>query len=482
MRKKKIGVINSSSSPDRVVSRQLIVDRLRFFWKRFALVSVLMAIAWNPVRVALAQAPLDTRVSEPLPIVSAIEKALATHPLLAAQRNAVNAADAAIEEAKWRYFPTPSLSARRAYADEGDFSYGGDDEVMVLGLEQPLWTGGRLTAGLRSARAGAQQATAQQAGVARDLALRVVNAYGRWYVSWLQAEILEDSLNAHRELLTQVERRAERGASTGTDVTLARGRLLTTEALRDAEMANARSALAELTQLVGEPVKEGALIAANKSRSELVFEERQLLYQAVEHDPEVDSARAAVALAKANLSNQRSALRPDISVHFERVFGDFQVADRGPDNRIVLEARSQLGPGFSNASAVSGARSEIAEAKAQLAAARLAVRQRISADIALARSFDQRITSLEGAVQTAREVADSYRRQFQSGRKSWFDLLNSVRDLQQAELQSAATMAQYWGLSWSLAIRADEISSLSQKITKVEEQDEYTRYSNAFGR
>tara|TARA_X000000950_G_C13846426_1_gene632572 strand:+ start:588 stop:896 length:309 start_codon:yes stop_codon:yes gene_type:complete len=97
----------------------------------------------------------------------------------------------------------------------------------------------------------------------------------------------------------------------------------------------------------------------------------------------------------------------------------------------------------------------------------LAVKQRVSAEIAQARSFEERIQALEGAVNTSREVADSYRRQFQSGRKSWFDLLNSVRDLQQAELQASAAIAQYWGLSWSLAIRIQGLSAVSQKTTKL---------------
>ena len=84
-----------------------------------------------------------------------VSTALAYHPQMRGQQNKQQAASAAIDAARWDFWPTPSASVEQANASASDPSYKGDNRVTYLRLQQPLWTGGRLTGNLNKAVARA---------------------------------------------------------------------------------------------------------------------------------------------------------------------------------------------------------------------------------------------------------------------------------------------------------------------------------------
>ena len=73
--------------------------------------------------------------------------------------------------------------------------------TTVLSLDQPLWSGGRLSAGLDSARANVSVLSASLADNQRELAFRVVGVYGQWLSASLQRQALQASESLHQELL-----------------------------------------------------------------------------------------------------------------------------------------------------------------------------------------------------------------------------------------------------------------------------------------
>ena len=72
--------------------------------------------------------------------------AVHSHPSVAAQQALLGAAQQGVTNARWQYFPTPSVSVQGAKASGADPSYAGDSSVTVLALNQALWTGGRIEA------------------------------------------------------------------------------------------------------------------------------------------------------------------------------------------------------------------------------------------------------------------------------------------------------------------------------------------------
>ena len=150
-------------------------------------------------------------------------------------------------------------------------------------------------------------------------------------------------------------------------------------------------------------------------------------------------------------------MRPDVFLRFERDFGDFQFSNSGPDSRVIVGVRSQLGAGLSSLSSVASAEAELKASEAQINANKQDVKERVLQDYSLANSFSARIVALEIAQVTAQDVSDSYARQFLAGRKSWLDVMNAARDLQQAELQLADAQAGFLVVSWRLRIRVQGV-------------------------
>ena len=100
------------------------------------------------------------------------------NPALRSQAQLVQASQAEIRGANWQFFPTPSVSVEQVNASQNDSSYNSKDgRVLTLRLQQPLWTGGRLTAGVGRAEAGMAAAQAQMEETRQQLALRTIQAW-----------------------------------------------------------------------------------------------------------------------------------------------------------------------------------------------------------------------------------------------------------------------------------------------------------------
>ena len=89
-----------------------------------------------------------------------IEGALNYHPSIIQQKELQSASLKGLDSAKWQYFPTPSISLDAVSTSYKDPSYSGDDYAIRLGLNQPLYTGGRISAGVAAAEANIVAANA----------------------------------------------------------------------------------------------------------------------------------------------------------------------------------------------------------------------------------------------------------------------------------------------------------------------------------
>ena len=387
-----------------------------------------------------------------LSIPALIKLTLDTHPEVQSQLAALEGARANIKSAKWQYYPTPSLTYGRAFASEGDVNFSGDNNTYSLILEQPLWTGGRLKAGLDSAIAGKDISDAQLLNVRQSLALTLLQNYGDWLTAWLQQQALQTSLETHQKLYDQVARRKSAGLSTGADLALADGRLQSTKAQLAGSQAQVQRALSSLRQVTGFDLTSEMLAGAQQDTPEVLKDRAQAIELAVIADPSTQMAKAQVAAARAALKNSKSILKPELSVRLERTFGDFQRRNAGPDNRVVLGFNTRLGAGLSSLSGVDSAAAQVRAATAAIAASRRIATDRVLGDLALLDSFDARIKALLIALETAQEVSESYGRQFLAGRKSWLDRINSARDLQQAELQLSDALSAQLVVTWRIKI------------------------------
>jgi adhesin transport system outer membrane protein len=404
--------------------------------------------------VLIAAAPKQALAQEVPELIAA---AFAHHPLVRSQQGRSDAAQAGIEAARWQFWPTPSFSVERA----GNTAGAGDATVGTLRVQQPLWTGGRLTSNLSRAEARALTAQAEFEEGKQQLALRVSQAWSEVLVAQIKLGAYESGRAMHQRLLALVKRREAEGVSAQADVALASSRLSSLQAELDAITAQRETALERLRSLTGRPLQAQALVQATRaepmaggaSLADVLASARAL-------SPLLAKARAQALVAQSDVELARAALSPEVYVRLERQFGSANPGQQSQQSRIFVGLNSSLGGGLSSLSGVEAARAQQRAAQEEEQVQLLALQEQVQADHTLARAAQIRRTGLESARQATAEVSESYERQFLAGRKQWQDLMNAAREQTQNEVQLADAVGAQQLANWRLAVYSRGVDDL----------------------
>ncbi len=383
-----------------------------------------------------------------------IAEVLDVHPSVAAGRAQGRAAQHDVDAARWQFFPTASVGVETVDAQRGDPSYAGDNRVSTLRLQQPLWTHGRLTAGLSRAEAGADAAVSTLADVRQQLALQVVQLYGDWYAAHLKAVALDKSLQEHARLKDQVGRRIAQGLASEVDLALASGRLDSVNAELTAARVQRRMASARLSALLRRPVADADLamqpVSPHALPLSLSADEPEAL--AIAHSPAISRAQMQVKAQAAVVEERQADLYPEVYLRFERQHGNYSNASLASASRWFVGFNSRLGAGLSTYAGAQGAKAQLEAAHADVDAQVVAVRTQVMTDQAQAEQQASRIAALQSSQASALQVYDSYMRQYLAGRKAWLEVMNASRELAQGDVQLAEAQASLVVITWRMAI------------------------------
>lgn len=390
-----------------------------------------------------------------------VRAALAFHPVLLSQQGRRDAAQAGIDAARWQFWPTPSLSVETAQTSDSDPAYRGDDAVATLRIQQPLWSGGRLSANLTRAEARAITAEAELQEARQQLALKLSLAWSEALVAQHKVWAYERGRAVHLRLLDLVRRRQVEGVSAMADVALASSRINTLQAELDAVSAQRETALERLRSMTGRTLRIG--FEPQASEPELPAHETDLpalLAAARALSPQLAKARAQALVADAEIDIARAALSPEVFVRLERQFGSFTQADQGPQSRIFIGLSSSFGGGLSSLSGVEAALAQHRAALEEEQVQALALEEQVQTDHTLAFAAQVRRSGLELARKASADVSESYERQFLAGRKQWQDLMNAAREQTQSEVQLADAMGAQQLANWRLAVLSRGVDAL----------------------
>ena len=383
-----------------------------------------------------------------------MQSSLASHPSVRGQEALSRAAQAGVDSARWQFFPSPSVGVEQVNASRTDISYGfGDKNVSTLRLQQPVWTGGRLTAGLEKAQANDVLSLAAVQVARQELAVRVVQAYAEWYGGTVKALAYDKSLQSHLRLQAQIIRRIEEGVSPQSDRTLVLGRIEQTRTELIVAEGQQRTALSRLSQLLGRPVTSTEL-ALSLAKPQALGVAQTMVDQALAGSPSVARMVASARVQEIEIDERKASLSPEVYLRMERQYGNFNVPGRAPENRIFFGISSSLGAGLSVLSAVDTARARYDAALADVANARISLSDQVYDDHVRAATSQRRLLTLQASLLSAEAVSQAWSQQFLVGLKSWLDVMNAARELAQVEVQIADVSTEQLLLSWRLSILA----------------------------
>ena len=394
--------------------------------------------------------------------------AVASHPSVQSQMALVGAAKAGVSSARWQYFPTPSVSVQNSLNPQSVAGFSGDSRVTVLALTQPLYTGGRLQAGVDKAEAVAKGASASLAEAQQQLAIRVVQAYGDWLSAYRKRLAYEMGQAQHTRLKGQVERRIHEGQAAASDLALAQGRLSSLEADLALAFTQEEVSLARLSQLLGQTVAVQSLTDSLAKALPVGPNISDLLAQAQSYSPALARARSNAQVQQAAIQEAQSATLPEVSLRLERQHGNFNLMGDPSQNRGFITISSKLGAGLSNFAVINEAVQRHAAALSDLDAQQRNLDEQVMTDHALLVTSQSRRQALQSSADLADQVLASWDRQYLSGRKSWQDLMNSAREQVQVQAQLADLEGTQLVASWRLALITGQLVVSKGQVQKSE--------------
>jgi len=405
--------------------------------------AALTSAAWGQVAPATGALP------------GLMAEALARHPQVRMQQALASAAGVDVDSARWQYFPTPSLSVERANATNDPALVNRDDPVSTLRISQPIWTGGKLGANVTRANELKQSKEASVLEARQQLALRVLQAYTDWQLAHLRGKAFEDSLQGQSKLLEQVQRRLSAGAATEADVLLSKSRIESTQADLYGIESQKAAALARLSELLARRIQSTELSAALSPPLPVEGDDSLWMGKVQSNSPSVQRLQAQALATEAEVSAARADMYPQLSLRFERQHGSFTYLNYGTVDRVYLSVSSQVGAGLSTFTQQQSAQLRLTAAQTEVENERQNLNEQVRNDLTLYRNLSVRIPSLSNSLQSTRLIQEAWERQFLAGRKSWLEVMNAVREIQQAESQLIEAQTNQMQLSWRLTILAD---------------------------
>lgn len=377
--------------------------------------------------------------NESLGLRQLLQMAVETHPSIASARFDQQSAQSMIEAARQQFLPAPgvqtdSLSGRSA---------------TTFRLTQPLWTGGRLTADLRLSELRELRAREAISDAQVTLATRVAGIAQSYLLNAGRRIAQERNVETLNGLLRMIERRSQAEVSATSDVNMVRTRLAQAQADLESFRALENSALAQLGSAVGRPLAPGSLeLPPAPPRSPMLA---RLLERAVQDNPHLRLAEIDTRLAAIEIDRTRSAMWPTVSLRLERQVGEY-LGSAAAGNRVFVSVQYAPGSGLSLGSQIEAAEQRLSAVQRAAEAGRRDVTERVEAEWRDLESTQRRLPELQRSREGAVEVLASNRRLFVTGRRSWIDLLNSVREIAQAEQAEAEARAGGVGAYYRLGL------------------------------
>jgi TolC family type I secretion outer membrane protein len=363
----------------------------------------------------------------------AIALAVAHEPGLQKAQAEADAAKARLGEARAKRLPSVTVTGQTATGrtDFGQFFGFGERDMRPrsaqIELQQPLFAGCALAAGVAQAGAGRRAADEQALKARLDLEARVAEAYGAVLVAQESFHLNDRQLQAASELARQADLRFNAGEAPRSDQAQAQARAAEARAglaQAQAELARAR---AHYRALVGE---EPGQLAPFGAPPAVPASLDAALAAAEAQSPTLAAARAGEDAARAGVRQAQGGRLPEVAFVAQAgsVRDQFLPGYRADGYTVGVQARWTL---FS--SGLQGAR--VAEAQAERrAAAAAAAEARTAVDEGVV-SLWNAVAAADASAQAAQQQVDaaaiaetSLGHEVKVSERPLIDLLNAQRE------------------------------------------------------
>lgn len=373
------------------------------------------------------------------------------HPSVLQARNQSHAAGFDVEAAQWGRFPTVSSQLR------SDTSM----NQSLAKVEQPIWTGGKLSSRIELSEANLRAAEAGVREAEFNALMQVATAF--FEALRLERRLQSSNLNVieHERLVAMIQRRTEAQISPPADTTLAQARLqqAVSERIQIKKQLDASlTTLAQWTVPLNGHLKAPADIVFTQTA------EGELLERAIAHSAQRKRLLSQIDSADAQINVSKAQIWPNLVAGFQHTWGGLVPANYDR-NKGYLGLEFQSGAGLSARASVQASVSRKAAAQQELETLERNLTAQVRAGLSEIEALQAQLEPSKALLDGTTEVVESYLRQYQVGRKNWLDVLNAQREKTQALYSDADARYGYQLSKVRLMIMTGDISA--QQLTAI---------------
>lgn len=378
-----------------------------------------------------------------------LSKAVESHPTILEKRGSLAAAQQALAGARWQLFPNLSAETS-ANPTQGT--------TQVVRIEQPLWSGGRISANISANEARLRAAESALQESEQQILLKTATLFAELVRLGSRLDAAKDNIDEHERLLGLIQRRSESGIASPSEVISAKARLQQARSellqLQTAAL-NAKADLEQMTQISVVDLK------VSKPGLEVAQDKTVNVEKALAFSPALRRLAAETLSAEADIQARKSAMLPKVSLRHEQIWGRNYSTDQ-----TYVALTVQTGNGLSASTAIREAESQRSASIERESSLRMEISTAVRTDWNKVRSSKAETEVLRELTESTREMYESFVRQYAAGRKFWLDVLSARSESIKA--RNALVDAEWGGMLaiWRLQIATGEMTPESLRALR----------------
>ena len=379
-----------------------------------------------------------------LTLQDVIKDALKNNPDVQAARQVMLSRENEVRVAKGRYLP--KIDAEAGIANEwtkapstGNNGVTLTREEASLRLRQVVYDGNATGSEVNRQKARYKSAIYQAIDTEENASLRVAQAYINVLRTGEILSLLKESLDEHQKIYDQMTLRNDAGVGTQADVDQITVRLSLAKSDFIAGKNNFLNTLSQFQGLVGYipdasqlEVPTGISLPASLDESLVI---------AFEEHPTIKSAQADIEAAEAQHAASKSRYMPTLHLEGDRRWNEDVdgVTGRNEDWIVALRVRYNLFNGGSDLARRKQTAESLEQAKQVFQGARWETEEGMRLSWYAYEATLQQLEYLDTHVKSVSETKKAYQKQFDIGRRTLLDLLNTESELISAKQTYANT-------------------------------------------
>ena len=386
-----------------------------------------------------------------------LEQLVANHPSIKMSQEIIKGAKERTDSAYWGFFPTPSVDVSLRDSDR---------YTTVARLDQPLWTGGKLTSRYDLATSKESENLYELQETSYKLLENFLTILESYFQAKTNLVELQEGLENLNKLDEMLNRRIDAGVSSQSDKDLLNARI---------EQINSDIALANNRYKVA--LMQMELLLDRRLESDIELSDITILHskeikesisRLVEFHPSLKKIDAQIQSAKYELDSAKAAVMPNLSLRLEHRRGDLYNDTYSSDdnqNLAYVAFSATTHAGLSALSDINAAQIKVSELNFKKETGKREVIDALLNDYNNYEIAKTRIKVLQSSITSAQNVLDSYSRLFLAGKRQWLNLVDASRELMQYKIQLANLQISRRILAYRLALKNGQINLLNGEIS-----------------